>query len=140
MQSSMTRGLRPPSAASAICSLSNVTQRELTPAVTVLQLFLCSPKPALRFAAGAASAFVLLNVAAWCMVRLAVLGRPAMGGLIFCGPGVGIVLTGLAASAMVAAQWRAAWGWVVFGVLSVLLFTVRTDAHIGGRGRHQVNQ
>ncbi|QPN29610.1 YbfB/YjiJ family MFS transporter [Diaphorobacter sp. JS3051] len=77
--------------------------------------------PALRFAAGAASAFVLLNVAAWCMVRLAVLGRPAMGGLIFCGPGVGIVLTGLAASAMVAAQWRAASGWVVFGVLSVLL-------------------
>lgn len=77
--------------------------------------------PALRFAAGAASAFVLLNVAAWCMVRLTVLGRPAMGGLIFCGPGVGIVLTGLAASAMVAAQWRAASGWVVFGVLSVLL-------------------
>lgn len=77
--------------------------------------------PALRFAAGAASAFVLLNVAAWCMVRMAVLGRPAMGGLIFCGPGVGIVLTGLAASAMVAAQWRAASGWVVFGVLSVLL-------------------
>ena len=77
--------------------------------------------PALRFAAGVASAFVLLNVAAWAMVRLAVLGRPAMGGLIFCGPGVGIVLTGLAASAMVAAQWRAASGWVVFGVLSVLL-------------------
>ena len=51
------------------------------------------------------------------MLALAV----AMGGLIFCGPGVGIVLTGLAASAMVAAQWRAASGWVVFGVLSVLL-------------------
>merc|ERR1719181_1999907 len=38
-------------AASAICSLSNVTQRELSPAVTVLQLFLCSPKPCLRFSA-----------------------------------------------------------------------------------------
>ena len=38
-------------AASAICSLSGVTQRELAPAVTVLQLFLCSPKPCLRFAA-----------------------------------------------------------------------------------------
>ncbi|WP_348682381.1 YbfB/YjiJ family MFS transporter [Acidovorax soli] len=77
--------------------------------------------PALRWVAGAASAVVLLNVAAWCMVRLAALGRPAMGGLIFCGPGVGIVLTGLAASAMVAGQWRAASGWVVFGLLSVLL-------------------
>jgi coatomer protein complex subunit gamma len=38
-------------AASAICTLTNVTQRELSPAVTVLQLFLCSPKPCLRFAA-----------------------------------------------------------------------------------------
>ena len=77
--------------------------------------------PALRFAAGVASAFVLLNTAAWAMVRLTLLGRPAMGGLIFCGPGVGIALTGLATSVMVQAQWRAASGWVVFGLLSVLL-------------------
>lgn len=77
--------------------------------------------PLLRFAAGAASAVVLLNVAAWCMVRLAALGRPALGGLIFCGPGLGIVLTGLAAGAMVAGGWRAAAGWVAFALLSVLL-------------------
>uniref|UniRef100_A0A7S2I1N9 Coatomer subunit gamma n=1 Tax=Haptolina brevifila TaxID=156173 RepID=A0A7S2I1N9_9EUKA len=38
-------------AAAAISTLSGVTQRELAPAVTVLQLFLCSPKPSLRFAA-----------------------------------------------------------------------------------------
>ncbi|RKJ99134.1 YbfB/YjiJ family MFS transporter [Alicycliphilus denitrificans] len=80
--------------------------------------------PLLRFAAGVASAFVLLNVAAWCMVRLTVLGRPSMGGLVFCGPGVGIALTGLAASAMVAAQWRASTGWVVCALLSVLLCAV----------------
>ena len=94
-------------------------------ATVLLTLAMALPLPgswaALRFVAGAASAVVLLNVAAWCMVRLAVLGRPAMGGLIFCGPGVGIVLTGLAAGAMVAGQWRAAAGWVVFGGLSVLL-------------------
>lgn len=77
--------------------------------------------PGLRFAAGVASAFVLLNMSAWAMVRLTLLGRPAMGGLIFCGPGVGIALTGLATSVMVQAQWRAATGWVVFGLLSVLL-------------------
>ncbi|MBS0293342.1 MAG: YbfB/YjiJ family MFS transporter [Proteobacteria bacterium] len=94
-------------------------------ATVLLTVAMALPLPAtwplLRFAAGVASAFVLLNVSAWCMVRLAVLGRPAMGGLIFCGPGVGIALTGLAASAMVAAQWRAASGWLVFGLLSVLL-------------------
>mmetsp|Transcript_9822 Transcript_9822/g.22413 ORF Transcript_9822/g.22413 Transcript_9822/m.22413 type:complete len:891 (-) Transcript_9822:151-2823(-) len=38
-------------AARAICQLPNVSQRELTPAITVLQLFLSSPKPSLRFAA-----------------------------------------------------------------------------------------
>jgi len=38
-------------AARAICSLKNVTARELTPAITVLQLFLSSAKPSLRFAA-----------------------------------------------------------------------------------------
>eukprot|EP00285_Hemiselmis_virescens_P012304 CAMPEP_0173381208 /NCGR_PEP_ID=MMETSP1356-20130122/3642_1 /TAXON_ID=77927 ORGANISM="Hemiselmis virescens, Strain PCC157" /NCGR_SAMPLE_ID=MMETSP1356 /ASSEMBLY_ACC=CAM_ASM_000847 /LENGTH=609 /DNA_ID=CAMNT_0014334967 /DNA_START=27 /DNA_END=1852 /DNA_ORIENTATION=- len=38
-------------AARAICQMPNVTQRELTPAITVLQLFLSSPKPTLRFAA-----------------------------------------------------------------------------------------
>jgi len=38
-------------AARAICNLKNVSSKELTPAITVLQLFLSSPKPALRFAA-----------------------------------------------------------------------------------------
>lgn len=38
-------------AARAICSLKNATAKELTPAITVLQLFLSSSKPTLRFAA-----------------------------------------------------------------------------------------
>ncbi|KAL0348405.1 UNVERIFIED_CONTAM: Coatomer subunit gamma-2 [Sesamum angustifolium] len=38
-------------AAKAITELTNVTARELTPAITVLQLFLSSSKPVLRFAA-----------------------------------------------------------------------------------------
>ena len=75
--------------------------------------------PALRFAAGVASALVFLNVSVWCMLRLVALGQAALGGLIFCGPGLGIVLTGLSASAMVALQWPAAAGWAVFGLLSV---------------------
>lgn len=38
-------------AARAIVNLNNVTAREIAPAVSVLQLFLSSPKPTLRFAA-----------------------------------------------------------------------------------------
>lgn len=37
-------------AARAICSLPNAEPQDLTPAVSVLQLFLSSPKPAVRFA------------------------------------------------------------------------------------------
>ncbi len=75
--------------------------------------------PALRFAAGVASALVFLNISVWCMLRLVALGHAALGGLMFCGPGLGIVLTGLSASAMVALGWPAAAGWAVFGLLSV---------------------
>lgn len=38
-------------AARAICNLKNVTARDLTPAITMLQLSLSNPKPAIRFAA-----------------------------------------------------------------------------------------
>ena len=94
-------------------------------ATVLLTLAMAAPLPGswplLRFAAGVASAFVFLNISAWCMVRLTVLGQGALGGFVFCGPGVGIALTGLAASAMVGAQWRASGGWLVFGGLSIAL-------------------
>lgn len=94
-------------------------------ATALLTLGMALPMPAawplLRFAAGVASALVFLNVSVWCMVRLVSLGQPALGGLIFCGPGLGIVLSGLSASAMVAWGWPAAAGWAVFGLLSVML-------------------
>ncbi len=77
--------------------------------------------PTLRFGAGVASALVFLGTTNWCMGRLMELGKPALGGLIFCGPGLGIVLTGLSASAMVAAGWTAASGWALFSVLAVAM-------------------
>lgn len=96
-------------------------------ATVLLTLGMSLPVPAvwplLRFAAGVASALVFLNVSVWCMLRLVGLGKPALGGLIFCGPGLGIVLSGLSASAMVALSWPAAAGWAVFGALSVVLCT-----------------
>ena len=75
--------------------------------------------PTLRFGAGVASALVFLGATNWCMGRLMELGQPALGGLVFCGPGLGIVLTGVPASAMVAAGWTAAAGWAVFAVLAI---------------------
>ncbi|MFT4241909.1 MAG: YbfB/YjiJ family MFS transporter [Acidovorax sp.] len=94
-------------------------------ATALLTVALALPWPALwplmRFLAGVASATVFLGMVNWCMARLARLGKPAMGGLIFCGPGLGIFATGLLTSAMVAAGWSAAMGWAMFALLAAVL-------------------
>lgn len=77
--------------------------------------------PPLRFLAGVASALVFLGTANWCMGQLTRLGRPQLAGLIFCGPGLGIVVTGLPTGAMVAAGWSAAAGWATFAALAAVL-------------------
>ncbi len=88
--------------------------------------------PALRLLAGVASALVFLGTANWCMARLARLGQPALGGLIFCGPGLGIVVTGLPVGAMVAAGWSAAAGWATFAILAALLAALAWPVLRGG--------
>ncbi len=77
--------------------------------------------PLWRFLAGMASAVVFVYVAGWCLARLTALNAPALAGLIFIGPGMGIAASGLAASAMVAGRWHAASGWAMFGVLAAVL-------------------
>jgi MFS family permease len=77
--------------------------------------------PSLRAAAGVASAVMIVFTSSWCLARLARLGAPALGGIIFAGPGAGIVVSGLLGMAMVAGGWRSASAWVVFGVLAALL-------------------
>lgn len=74
--------------------------------------------PALRFAAGLASAVVFVYTSGWCLARLARLGVPAMGGIIYAGPGAGIVVSGLLASGMVTWGWTAATGWLILGGLA----------------------
>lgn len=74
-----------------------------------------------RALAGVASALVMIHATTWCMQRLAGLGRSNMIGLMFCGTGIGIVLTGAPAVAMAAMQWSARQGWASFAVIGALL-------------------
>ncbi len=74
--------------------------------------------PALRFAAGVASALCLVYVSSWCLGRLAQQGRSALGGVMFAGPGAGIVVSGLAAGGMLTLDWPAAVAWGMFGLLA----------------------
>ncbi|GAC1519512.1 MAG: YbfB/YjiJ family MFS transporter [Collimonas sp.] len=75
----------------------------------------------LRTLAGIASAGVFVFGSGWCLQRLAQLKSPALGGIIYCGPGIGILITGLATSAMVAQHWRAEHGWLLYGLLALVL-------------------
>ena len=66
----------------------------------------------LRFAAGVASAVAFLYTSSWCLEQLARRGQPALGALIYVGPGVGIVVSGLATSALVALHAPASVSWL----------------------------
>ncbi len=77
--------------------------------------------PLLRFLAGVTSGVVFVFTSGWCLSQLARLGFPSMGGFIYMGPGAGIVLSGLFASGMLAWQWTAATGWLIFGLLACVL-------------------
>ncbi len=94
-------------------------------ATVVLTLGMALPPtaawPLWRFLAGVASALVFVYTSGWCLGRLATLGAPSLGGVIYVGPGLGIAVSGLAATAMVAGGWLAATGWAVFAALAVVL-------------------
>ncbi|HMA06609.1 MAG TPA: YbfB/YjiJ family MFS transporter [Ramlibacter sp.] len=77
--------------------------------------------PLLRFAAGVASAVVFLFTSGWCLAQLARSDATALGGLMYAGPGGGIVASGLVAGLMVNWHQSAATGWLLFGVLAAML-------------------
>ena len=77
--------------------------------------------PLLRFLAGVASAFVFLFTSGWCLAQLARHGASRLGGVMYAGPGAGIMLSGLMCSGMVALQWHAATGWIFLGVMAAIL-------------------
>ena len=74
--------------------------------------------PALRFAAGLASALVFVYTSGWCLSQLARLGHPAWGGAIYAGPGAGIVVSGLAVGAMVSASGSSVLAWLCMAALA----------------------
>lgn len=72
-----------------------------------------------RFVAGAVSAWTFVFASQWGLRRLAELGAPEWSGVIYTGPGFGIVATGLLVSAAGGLGARA--GWIGFGAISAVL-------------------
>ena len=91
----------------------------------------------LRFAAGVASAFVLVGVSGWTLAALARAGRSADAGWMFCGIGAGVCLAGLVGLAVGAMGGDPALGWLGLGALAALVAAAawqplsRTEAAAG---------
>lgn len=94
-------------------------------AVVLLTLGMALPWPAtwptLRFAAGIASAVVLVSTTGWGLAQLARQGAGRLGGVIFTGPGLGIVASGLLVSALVHRHRHASMGWAISALLALVL-------------------
>jgi len=74
---------------------------------------------ALRTAAGVMSAWVFVFASGWGLRRLAETDAPALGGVIFTGPGIGIAVTGLLGGAV--GRWGSEAGWIGFGIVALVL-------------------
>ncbi|NVH74402.1 YbfB/YjiJ family MFS transporter [Paraburkholderia sp. JPY432] len=72
-----------------------------------------------RFVAGAVSAWTFVFASQWGLRRLAELGANEWSGVIYTGPGVGIVGTGLLVS--VAGGYGAVVGWIGFALIGAVL-------------------
>lgn len=77
---------------------------------------------ALRGAAGVVSAWVFVFASGWGLRRLAETHSPALGGVIFTGPGIGIAVTGLLGG--VTGRWGSDAAWIGYGLLALALIAL----------------
>lgn len=100
---------------------------------------------AIRFAAGVVSAWAFVFASQWGLRRLAELDANSLGGVIYAGPGVGIVATGLLGAAAAALAVPAPMVWIGFavssGIAGALVWRAfaRDAASTHGRARHAAN-
>ena len=77
-----------------------------------------------RTLAGVMSSWAMVFSAGWGFRKLAELRMPSLGGVIFAGPGAGIVVTGLLANLNNTMTWPARGGWLLCGGLALVLLVV----------------
>jgi len=76
----------------------------------------------LRTAAGVMSAWTFVFASGWAFRRLAETCAPALGGVVFSGPGIGIAVTGLLGGLV--GRFGSDAGWIGFGLLSLVLIAL----------------
>ncbi len=78
----------------------------------------------LRFGTGVASAWVLVMITGLSQPLAIAAGRPRLGALVFAGPGLGILLTGLLALASNLLGEDSATLWLVYGAVALVMLLV----------------
>jgi MFS family permease len=86
---------------------------------------------AIRFVAGVVSAWAFVFASQWGLRRLAELDAHGLGGVIYAGPGVGIIATGLLGAAAAALGVPPPYVWIGFALCSGLAVAIvwKTFAH-----------
>ncbi|PHN18423.1 MFS transporter [Pseudomonas sp. ICMP 460] len=79
------------------------------------------PHLLLRFGTGVASAWALVMITSLSQPLAIAAGRPRLGALVFAGPGLGIVLTGLLALGSNVLGQSSATLWLVYGVVALVM-------------------
>lgn len=79
------------------------------------------PHLLLRFGAGVASAWALVMITSLSQPLAIAAGRPRLGALVFAGPGLGIVLTGLLALVSNLLGQRSATLWLLYGTVALVM-------------------
>ncbi|MCE4055186.1 YbfB/YjiJ family MFS transporter [Pseudomonas sp. Au-Pse12] len=82
------------------------------------------PHLVLRFGTGVASAWVLVMITALSQPLAQAAGRPRLGALVFAGPGLGIMLTGLLALGSNLLGQRSATLWLLYAAVAWLMLLV----------------
>lgn len=77
---------------------------------------------AMRTVAGVVSAWVFVFASGWGLRRLTETRAPALAGVIYAGPGIGIAATGLLGGAL--GRWGSEAGWIGFGVVALVLIAL----------------
>ena len=75
---------------------------------------------ALRFLGGVVTGLGFVAVSSWCLGWLAFLNQAHLGGIMFVGPGAGILVSGVAGGVMLSHGWHPDPAWLWSGVLAAV--------------------
>lgn len=83
-----------------------------------MSFFLPSLWPLFRLLAGVTSAIAFVYTSGWCLEQLASLEALSLSGIIYTGPGIGIVISGVVSIVMISLRFSSAITWLGFAFLA----------------------